>query len=304
MNPLNGISTKFTSLTTSYPGILLDAYGVFWGGNAFGLLPGAKDAMEKLVSSGKIVGILSNTTQLAEKEMQKLRSHGLVAGQHFHFLVTSGEVARALFLKEKLPFATPKKTFWLFGGQHPKYFSHEGVFQETKFKETQDLGEADFIYISIPHLNGEDQTDPELFREHLEKLKAFQLPMVCPNPDRFAQEGNPPQMVVRQGSIAEMYEKMGGKVFYIGKPHAPAYLLAMRHFEKHALSNPNEILMIGDTPETDVRGARAHGMPSALILKTGVMAERISQQGLEQAIEQLDPLDRPDYYIERLQYAL
>ena len=41
-----------------FKGVLLDAYGVFWGGNDIGVLPGAKEVMEKLVSDGKIVGIL------------------------------------------------------------------------------------------------------------------------------------------------------------------------------------------------------------------------------------------------------
>lgn len=55
------------SISHSYPAILLDAYGVFWGGNEVGLLPGSKEAMRSLVIQGKIVGILSNTTQLAAK---------------------------------------------------------------------------------------------------------------------------------------------------------------------------------------------------------------------------------------------
>ena len=86
-----------------FKGILLDAYGVFWGGGECGVLPGAKEIMEKLVSSGKVVGILSNSTQLASKEVNKLRSHDLIQGQHFHFFVTSGEVARNIFLN---------KTWW------------------------------------------------------------------------------------------------------------------------------------------------------------------------------------------------
>lgn len=60
------------SISDKYQGILLDAYGVFWGGNAFGLLPGAKEVMQQLVAKGKIVGILSNSTQLAAKEIDKL----------------------------------------------------------------------------------------------------------------------------------------------------------------------------------------------------------------------------------------
>lgn len=273
-------------ISKDFKGILLDAYGVFWGGNDFGLLPGAKEAMAQLMQSGKIVGVLSNTTQLAAKEIDKLQKHGLIQGQHFHFFLTSGELIRAIFLNEMLPFKTDRKKFWLFGGVHPKFSSHEVLFQGTAYSETLDINEADFIYTAIPHLNGENQTDPEIFRKGIEQIRMHNLPMVCPNPDRFAHEGNPPRAVVRQGSIAKIYEELGGEVFYCGKPNSFAYARAMSHFQEFGIYSPKEVLMVGDTPETDIRGARRFGMPSALITKTG--------------IGELPPQDTPDYQIERL----
>lgn len=288
------------SISAPFKGILLDAYGVFWGGNSLGLLPGSKEAMEQLVSDGKIVGILSNTTQLAAKEMHKLHTHGLMQDRHFHFLVTSGEIAKSLFLHEELPFATPRKKYWLFGSVHPGFASHDPIFQDTAYKETPHLDEADFIYISIPHMKGEDQTNREVFREELHALKETGLLMVCPNPDQFAQEGNPPKAVVRQGSIAALYEELGGQVFYIGKPSSMAYVTAMKHFFRHHIVQPAEVLMIGDNPETDIRGARQFGMRAALVIQTGLMAERIAHQGLEKMLQELSQNDIPHFFLERL----
>lgn len=280
-----------------FKGVLLDAYGVFWGGNDVGVLPGSKEVMEKLVSDGKIVGILSNATQLSSKEVSKLQSHGLIQGNHFQFLITSGDVARLVFLHEKPPFETPRNTFWLFSGGHPKFISHEAIFKDTVYKETSDLNEADFIYISVPHINGEDQVDPEVFREEIEKIKIKNLPMVCANPDRFAHEGNPPRAVVRQGSIAKIYEEMGGQVFYIGKPYNKVYSIAMSQFQERKIFNPQEILMVGDTPETDIRGSRFFGMKSALVTQTGIMGDRIARRGWDAALKEIPPSDIPDYYI-------
>lgn len=288
------------ALSDRFQAILLDAYGVFWGGNDFGLLPGSKEVMETLVSNGKIVGILSNSTQLAAKEISKLQLHGLIQGEHFHFLMTSGEVARDIFLNENLPFQTSGKKFWLFGGVHPKFSSHEAIFQGTAYSETFEIDEADFIYISIPHLNGKDQVDPERFRADIEKLKTKNLPMVCSNPDQFAHEGVPPRALVRQGSIARIYQEIGGQVFYIGKPHHNAYTIAMSHFQRHNVTDPVNILMVGDTPETDIRGARSFGMPSALVTQTGMMADRIDHHGFEKALKTLSSLDYPEYLIGRL----
>jgi HAD superfamily hydrolase (TIGR01459 family) len=292
------VFSNLESISGQFKGILLDAYGVFWGGNSVGLLPGCQEAMEKLVAQGKIIGILSNSTQLAKNEMAKLKLHGLIEGKHFHFLITSGEVTRRIFLENDLPFPTPKKKFYLFGIVHPKYLSHQLIFQETLFQETTHLEEADFIYISIPHLEGQDQTDPLVFKDYVEALKDTQIPMVCANPDRFAHEGNPPKAVVRQGSIALMYEALGGVVFYIGKPSDKMYSAAMKNFSEYGLSYPQEVIMVGDTPETDIRGARNFGMPSALVIKTGIMADRIAHEGLDCAFRNFTPQDFPDFFIE------
>ncbi|MBS0629417.1 MAG: TIGR01459 family HAD-type hydrolase [Verrucomicrobia bacterium] len=292
------------SISDQYQGILLDAYGVFWGGNASGLLPGAKEVMEELVASGKIVGILSNSTQLAAKEIEKFEKHGLALGKHYHFLVTSGEVARTIFLNEKLPFPTPRNTFWLLGGPHPKYCSHEHIFVKTPYRESATIEEADFIYISIPHIQGEDQTDSEVFRHQLEELVSKNMPMICPNPDLFAHEGNPPRAVVRQGSIAKMFAEMGGEVFYIGKPHQRAYAFALECFRHYRGLGPQDVLMVGDTPETDIRGARKSGIASALIIHTGIMGDRVAHCGVENALKELPLEDTPNYFIQRLAHGI
>ncbi|MBS4169260.1 TIGR01459 family HAD-type hydrolase [Parachlamydia sp. AcF125] len=292
------IFPTLSSIVSPFKGILLDAYGVFWGGNDMGPIPGAKEAMENLVASGKIVGVLSNSTQLAWKEIKKLESHGIIEGKHFHFLLTSGEIAREIFLKGSFPIQTLHKKFWVLGGAHPAFSSHESIFQGTGYRETSNIDEADFIYAGVPHIEGEDQRDPEIFRNEIQRVVKKKLTLMCANPDRFAHEGIPPKAVVRQGSIAAMYEELGGTVFYIGKPYPVAYAKALERFFEREILPFSEILMVGDTPETDIRGAHQCGISSALILQTGIMGDRIATQGLESAMQTL--FDRPDFFIDRL----
>jgi HAD superfamily hydrolase (TIGR01459 family) len=300
-NHLNDkIHKDLESISEPFDGILLDAYGVFWGGNGVGLLPGCKETMERLIANGKTIGILSNSTQLAKKEIEKLKANGLAEGQHFHFLITSGEVTRSILLNNDLPFPTPKMKFYLFGTPHPKFSSHQAIFQDTPFQETTDLKEADFIYISIPHIDGKDQTDPLVFKDYIDIFKSSKIPMVCPNPDRFAHEGNPPQAVVRQGSIAIIYEEQGGEVFYIGKPSNKMYTAAMQSFFQYGISNSKQVLMVGDTPETDIQGARNFNMPSALVIKTGIMADRIAHQGWETTLNKFSTQEFPDFFVESM----
>lgn len=284
-------------LASSFPALLLDAYGVFWGGNDVGLFPEAKATMERLVKSGKVVGILSNSTQSAQLEIDKLHKYGIQQNRHFHFFMTSGEVAKKLIQCHALPFPTPRKTFWLLGLPSLKYATHNYVFEGSNYREVDDIALADFIYLSTPQLQGLDQTDPELFRTSVIALSDRGLPMICPNPDRFAHEGNPPRAVVRQGSLAALYEETGGEVFYIGKPSRAAYEAAMQCFVDLRVVNRRDIVMIGDTPETDIRGARAFGMATALILETGIMADRIKKDGFDKALDKLPRTDQPDFLV-------
>lgn len=288
---------SFQELANRYDGFLLDAYGVFWGSSEIGVLPGAADAMAYLVSHGKHVGILSNISQPAAKEKEKLRKHGIYEGIHYHFLLTSGEVAKDLLSRGSLPFSTPRNTYCLFGSIHPRFGSHHQIFEGTKYREVDNMKDADFLYISIPHIDGVDQEDPEVFRPMIQSVK-LDIPILCVNPDRFAMEGSPPHAVVRQGSIAQMFAEEHTDVYLIGKPSKIIYEAALQYFPLDI--RKEKILMIGDTPETDIRGAHGVGLDAALVTKTGVMTNLLEKQGAASVIDQLPLSDRPDFLLERL----
>lgn len=284
-------------LIDRYSSFLLDAYGVFWGGNGVGLFPSAAELMKTLVVQGKIVGILSNSTQLVAAEENKFQSHGLIKNEHFHFVITSGEIARNQMLQEKLPFEAKRKSYYVLGGIHPHFPKALNLFNDTGYTMVSSLEDADFIYISVPHINGEDVTDPELFVDQVRSVHHANLPMVCANPDLFAHEGNPAKAVVRQGSLAKLYEKLGGTVYYIGKPYPEVYAAAFLSFSQHNIYSNSPILMVGDTPETDIRGGNRAGLHTALITDTGIFAERCHAEGNKTV--PLKDYDVPNYYVNR-----
>lgn len=296
------VQASLLDVSQPYKGILSDAFGVFWNGS--GLYPGVLATFEALVGLGKVVVILSNATASSEKEEAKYAKHGLIKGKHYHALITSGEVAKTIFSREELPFELKSRYFWVFGDDHARYGSpHEAIFAGSSFQRTHQLEEASFIYIGIPTLSGEDQEDPQVFEESLKNLLKTGLTMVCANPDRFVQEGSPARKVVRQGQIAQMYEKMGGAVYFIGKPGARVYEAAAAFFHSQGVSSLKEALMVGDNPETDIQGAHGMGMASALTTTTGLSGDEIKIQGLEAYWAQLLPAQRPTYLIEALAQA-
>lgn len=286
--------SQFKELIPRYQYFLLDAYGVFWESAEAGMLPQAKETMAYLVSHGKKVGILSNMTLLTFAE--KLAKHGVQKTEHYHFLLTSGNVVHHLLMNEELPFATVKKRYWLFGTDHPRYSSHSALFQGTPYQQTHNLEEADFVYIPIPHIDGSDQESSEMFLKDIKEIARKGLPILCGNPDQFAHEGRPSRLVIRQGMIAQLFKDHGADVHCIGKPHPRVFEEAVKLFGEEV--SPEQILMIGDTPETDIRGAKQVGMSTALVAHTGIMNERMKRNN-DYSINSLPETDRPHYLIER-----
>lgn len=95
----------------------------------------------------------------------------------------------------------------------------------------------------------------------------------------------PRGLAVGNGSlVAAVAHASGARPLVVGKPHAPAYRLAA---EKLGLP-ATDCLMLGDRLDTDIAGARAAGMPSALVL-TGVSTQAEA--------ESAPPERRPDHIV-------
>src|SRR5512134_3030555 len=138
------------------------------------------------------------------------------------------------------------------------------------------LEEAQAIVCS--GLDDDRRETAEDYRGILEAALARRLPFVCANPDLVVDVGG--TLLLCAGSIAEIYEHMGGEVFWAGKPHAPAYAAAKRHAEalRGAPVDPSRILVIGDAVRTDIAGAARAGL-GALFIASGIHREDLMQDG-------------------------
>ena len=94
--------------------------------------------------------------------------------------------------------------------------------------------------------------------------------MVCTNPDvRVKVDG---RIVFCPGALAQIYERLGGRVIYGGKPHPPIYDLARIWLEETLGYHPEQILMIGDNLFTDVLGAQQEEL-DCLFIQDGLYGE-------------------------------
>ena len=108
-------------------------------------------------------------------------------------------------------------------------------------------------------------------------FRGITLPALCCNPDRWMITSSGLQPA--PGAIAAVYEEMGGKVSWIGKPYAGIYRHALKLF-----GNPARVLCIGDSAEHDVAGGRGAGLSTLLV-----------QQGVSAGVVEAELEPQPDY---------
>ena len=114
----------------------------------------------------------------------------------------------------------------------------------------------------------------DLFEKHLKKK------MICTNPDLIVDRGNKREFCA--GSVAMVFEKMGGEVVYFGKPYPEVY--------NQSINNKNKkILSIGDNLNTDIKGANLLNYDS-LIISNGIHKFEIEKNGIEKTAKSYEAI--------------
>lgn len=242
------ILSSIAPLAASADGWLSDVWGVIHNGRA--AFPAATDACRRFREAGGSVVLITNAPRPEAAVAAMLDGLG-VPREAWDAIVTSGDVTRGLIR----PLGSG--TVFHLGPERDL-----GIFADLDVR----LGSADDAEAVVcSGLFDDDTETPENYRSMLEGFRARELPMICANPDIVVERGE--RLVYCAGGIAQLYEQMGGRVIYAGKPHAPIY---ERAFEALAQVRggpvPRErILAIGDGINTDIAGARAMGLRSVFI---------------------------------------
>src|SRR5215472_10039049 len=116
------------------------------------------------------------------------------------------------------------------------------------------------------------------YRTLIEEGVARALPFVCANPDLIVDVGA--LQLPCAGSIAAEYERLGGHVFWAGKPHPAAYrtALALAGELRGAAPALGRILAIGDAVRTDLAAAQGLGV-DGLFIAAGIHKEELLSGG-------------------------
>ena len=154
-----------------------------------------------------------------------------------------------------------------------KKFYHLGperdfdLFLEFKKNKVKDICQS--YYMLCTGLFKEQDEDLNFYKELLEKH--INKKMICTNPDLIVDRGNKRELCA--GSVALVFEKMGGEVVYFGKPFPEVY-------NQSADNENKKVLSIGDNLNTDIKGANLMNFDS-LIISNGVHKDEIEKEGIE-----------------------
>jgi len=90
--------------------------------------------------------------------------------------------------------------------------------------------------------------------------------LLATNPDNWCPVG-PDQTRPGAGATAAFLEaSTGQRAYYLGKPNGYMFHRARRKLTELAHGGPEQVVMIGDTMETDIRGATEAGINSFLVM--------------------------------------
>jgi HAD superfamily hydrolase (TIGR01459 family) len=242
------------SIAANYDVFYIDLWGVIHDG--INLHKNAIMVLEEIAKAKKEYVLLTNAPRPNKTVKSFLEKMGMSAEIRKN-VYSSGEAALSYLKKNLLD-----KKFYHLGP--PRDFD---LFLDFKKNKTINIKESYYLLCTgLFEEKGEDLNYyKELFKEHIDKK------MICTNPDLIVDRGNKRELCA--GSVALVFEKMGGEVVYFGKPFPEVYNLSINNNEKKVLS-------IGDNLNTDIKGANLLNYDS-LIISNGVHKDEIKKEGID-----------------------
>ena len=228
-------------LDPRYRLILCDVWGVVHDGVK--LYPGAAERLRQWREQGRFVVLITNAPRTAEAVEQQLARIGLPC-ECWDAVSTSGEAG----IEALLGLGTP--------------VGFVGTAGDRAILEGRGVAIADsddFTELACTGVT-EQRPRPEDYGADLERWAGRDVHMHCLNPDRLVIRGGVPEACA--GAIADLYEMLGGRVTWYGKPHEAIYRHAL-----HLAGDPpkDQVLAVGDALQTDILGAARMGFATVYV---------------------------------------
>ena len=249
------------SIADNYDLFYIDLWGVIH--NGINLHDQAIAVLKELLKKKKMFVLLTNAPRPNSTVRDFLEKMNMDKELIEH-VFTSGEAAlnylKKSFLSKKFYHIGPPRDFDLF------YLFEENKSEEITHSE----------YLLCTGLFDDHNKDLNYYKNLLEKH--INKKMICTNPDLIVDRGEVRELCA--GSVAMVFEKIGGEVVYFGKPYPEVY-------NQSTDNNNKKILAIGDNLNTDIRGANLLNYDS-LLISNGIHRDEIKNKGIQNVAKEYE----------------
>lgn len=268
-------TADFKDIIDGYKTIFFDAFGVIKTHN--GLVPGVEKTFDYLMAAGKEYYIVTNDAsrspqQLAESfhrlglthiTHDRIISSGMLAKEYLDLKVDDGIVAYL---------GPPNSAHYIDStGLHTlpvSAINEENINQVNALVFLDDEG--------FDWFNDLNKT--------LNLIRKRNIPAIVANTD-FAYPLNMNDVAIAIGGLSYMIEQIVGKRFIrFGKPDSQMFMFAYDLLRERGPVNKKDILMVGDTLQTDILGGNKFGLDTVLVLTGNTLPEdvepRIASSGI------------------------
>ena len=249
------------SVFKNYDLFFIDLWGVIH--NGIELYKESVNVLTKISEAKKNYILLTNAPRPNKNVENFLEKMGLDKKKR-EKVFTSGEAALNFLRKNYL-----MQSFYHIGP--PRDFD---LFFDFKKNKTKDITKSD--YLLCTGLYDDYDKDLNYYKELL--INSTSKKMICTNPDLIVYRGKKREYCA--GSIAMVFEKLGGQVVYFGKPHPEVYNQSLEE-------NKKKIIAIGDNLRTDIKGAINMNYDS-LFITGGIHKKEIQNEGIENVLKKYD----------------
>ena len=251
---MSKIIESITDIVSLYDVFILDQWGVMHDG--YKGYDHAINSVEKLIKENKKLIIISNSSKRKTSSISRLKSLGFDKN-HFIEVMTSGEMIWQEIETSIYKYGNDlKNCFHIYDKSKEDGLEFRNGLE--KFNFVSKVNDANFILACTPFEN----TEPIDYVPILKDAVDMNLLMFCANPDFVTIEKNNYKNMYCMGTIADLYDHMGGRVVILGKPSKEIYKVSCKKIEDF---NKSKIVAIGDSLDHDILGANNFNIDSVLI---------------------------------------
>jgi HAD superfamily hydrolase (TIGR01450 family) len=266
---------NFKDIIENYKVIFFDAFGVIK--NYKGLVPGMQETFAQLHADNKEYYIVTNDASRSPLQL----------AQSFHRLGLSmitpeRIISSGMLAKEYLDLKV-----------HDGIVAYLGTPDSAHYIESSGLHTLPISEVTESNINSVnalvflDDEGFDWFKDlntTVNLLRKRNIPAIVANTDH-AYPLNMHDVSIAIGGLANMIEHIVGKKFIrFGKPDSQMFMFAYELVREHGSLTKRDILMVGDTLQTDILGGNKFGLDTVLVLSGNTLPDdaetRITASGI------------------------